>query len=170
MLGHKFCFLAATAVLLASPAAAEVDVIYGGQATPACAITGCSVEQAGVTIIYGTYATPRPVAVEAPPPEPYYVVNQGPTYEQVIVPYNDTYAYPYLPAYGYGYGYRPFGKHGYQPFGPHKFKPQGMHRRSQPHFGRPHVQARNFHSRGPVHIRGAGRPAASRHGPRLSRR
>jgi hypothetical protein len=133
MSGRKVHWLAAisTAYLLGITAAsaADVNVIYGCCSAPpqACAGDGCMIEQSGVTIIYGRQ--PQPVAYEPQAPAvPYYVVNQGPTYAPVLVPYAAPLYDDYAPIYGYpgyrpfGEGHRPFGR----PFGKGDFKPSDM--------------------------------------------
>ena len=161
MSGRKVYLVAATMTAIVwgvSSAAAEVNIIYGccgpKQQAQTCAADGCSFEQEGITVIYGR----QPVAYVAQPiPEPYYVVNQGPTYDPAVLPYDDgLYDYPYVPVYGYP-GYRPFGPGGYRPFGHrgmrHDMKRmhgmrhdmQGMHGRSGTHgpsAARPHMGGR----------------------------
>lgn len=129
---HLFAAAVTAVILGALPAAAaDINVIYGCCTPPqaqASAADGYSVVQNGVTIIYGR--NPQLAAyVPRPMPEPYYVVDQGPSYEPPVPPYNELYDYPYIPLYGYP-GYRPLGAGGYHPYG---------HRRMRRHgeFGRP---------------------------------
>lgn len=108
--------------------AAEVNVIRGSASSP-CAGEPCEVMRSGVRVVYGARYAP-PAYVPVPWPEPYYLVDFGPTYEPAIAAYPDViYAYPYLPPFGY-YSYQPYnpyGRYGYRPMGYPGYRPMGSY-------------------------------------------
>jgi hypothetical protein len=129
--------LFASALGAAAAPAADVRVIHGSTGH-ACAGYPCEIVQSGVRVIHGIRYEP-PVYV--PVPEPYYLVNLGPTFEPAVPAYPDViYAYPYLPPFGY-YSYQrynPYGRYGYRPMGYPGYRPLGSH--DEGYFERPYVR------------------------------